>query len=1222
MLETETRTVPPVATDNDAAQRVTTTGTANTGAQTDSPATVFNNSSSTQYLPATEKNILNEYRSWTYNFTLGALPPEAVTGEIDTLEENLEKFRVLDSSGKGESGIGLSSAAEISTATQGLNVSELVSSFNQNSPGRFDLYIDDVVIDSLIGAGTTQSGSSIASNMEFSVYEPYSMNGFIEALQVAANAAAYPSYMLAVFALRVRFLGYRDDNSLSAPPEVIPNSTRYFCITIASVEVEVTEAGTRYKCTAVPYNQMGFGTPNVLPTDIRVGGNAVHEVLTNLFRAINTATKDAAKAARGENAKHDFYELSCPALVPAGGTQDVMAAMLYSEVPDREHGGPNSFQSDIIKAQMNDELKEVNVFQTGDPANFPNGGYVAVRPAGSTQPVNATAPATATATPNSPAATPTTAQPAANATAPAANSPAPAAQPAVGAGTAATSTGQDPATNRLVPTQGTVVFGTGRQIHDCIAAVVRDSKYVRGDLLTRQIQQAQETGDPYIIYFTVRLEVDLIPEFDTIANKYFCIYRYVLEPYRMHYARVPGYEQGETDYTAVRKQLKRDYNYIYSGKNVDVLKFQLKFDNLYYSAVPSGLGNRPDRTNAPQSVGQNNTVEITAQPSRAAENQTAAPNPQANPTPTVVSDPSLNTTNNVNAAGQPQADPYFRMAQNFHNAILNNVDLIQGTLEILGDPYYLVSGGMGNQNLRLSADSVYQAADGQAPVTQGDLMISLNFKTPKDINVGGPKAGFLDFATEKLPYSGIYRVTTLKNNFKDGVFTQAIDVLRCPGQITDSEPEQITPTISSPLAGAQVTDDSRPLTVLAEGIRKSGLDFANIINRGLPNPGLPGALSNFSSAILSAEDAFNEVSKIENAAKDLLNQVPGVLGQADQLLNQIGTDPLGGLDPLKDGINLAASAFGEISSTKNLAAAAVTAAGSSIGNIANISDSAVGLANNVADAISSIPGITKLPQDVSKLTNSNVAGLVGDIGNTISKIQNAVPQDLTGIASKLGIDPSKLSGLSPALASKVVDQLQTIADLVPENTNITELDELGVFFDKIGGFQLPNLPSIQPQIPAPETLLDPALDYVINPNGTIAGVLNGKTALAALTEINKVTNSIGNLTAGIEGGIGQVTAITDQLSTIQGQVNGVVGNALGVANQVGSLTQNAVSGIMPATVGLGSVESVANSVNSIAQTTQNLANSVATTVNVQFGSKQTENPLTKLINDSNTRGSI
>ena len=498
----------------------------------------------------------------------------------------------------------------------------------------------------------------------------------------------------------------------------------------------------------------------------------------------------------------------------------------------------------------------------------------------------------------------------------------------------------------------------------------------------------------------------------------------------------------------------------------------------------------------------------------------------------------------------------------------------------------------------------------------------MNFKTPKDINVGGKNAGFLDFDTKLLPFSGLYRITTLKSNFKGGIFTQAIDVLRCPGQIAGGEPEQITPVGTSPLAGAQTLDDSRPATVLAEGIRASGLNFANIINRGLPNPGLPGALSNFSSAILSAQDAFNEVNKIETAAKDMLNQVSGVTGQADQLLSQIGTDPLGGIDPLRAGVSLSASAFGTISSVDKLAAAAVTAAGSSIGNIANIPNAAVGLANNIADSISSIPGVNSLPQDVSTLANTNVAGLVGDIGNAVSKIQNAVPRDLTGIASRLGIDPSSLSGLGTEFSSKMIEKLQTVADLVPESTNLSELDKLGLYFDKIGGYQLPNLPAINPQVPAPEALSDPALDFIINPNGTIAGVLNGEPALAALTEINKVKNSLGNLTAGIESGLGEATSVLDQLTSIQGQVNSVVGDALGVANKVGSLTQNAVSAVNPASVGLGSVESAISSVNSIAQTSRNLSNSVATTVNVQFGSRQTENPLTTLINNANIRGSI
>lgn len=1219
-------TVTPASTDQPVAERKTAEPEGIVGTVTDdrpantdptqSPNTVFGeNSTSTKYAPALEKNILNNYRSWTYNFTIGALPPEAVTGKIEILEENIEKFRVLDSAGKGESGIGLGKAVELSTATQGLNVAEIVEGFNQNSPGRFDLYIDDVEVDSLIGAGSNQSGSSIASNISFTVYEPYSMNGFIEALQVAANAAAYPNYMAAVFALRVRFIGYRDDASLSETPEVIPNSTRYFCITISEIEVDVTQEGTRYKCSAVPYNQMGFGTPNILLSDVKVAGNTVHEVLTNLFKAINTAVADEAKARKGEqNAKHDYYEIACPALVQPEGSQETIEALLYSGYPGRDgkFGGPNDRQSDIIKAAMNDELKEVNVFQMADPSAT-NNGYAGSKAEGSTQPVNATPAATPAATTANPSTPPAAATPAAQ----------PTAQPTSSGSGTPDQTSQDPATQRLVPSQGTVVFGAGRQIHDCIAAVVRDSKYVRGDLLTKQIKEAKENKTLEVTYFTVRLEVDLLEdEFDSFSNRYYCVYRYVLEPYQIPYTRIPTFEQGEVDHAPLLEHVKREYNYIYSGKNVDVLNFQLKFDTLYYAAVPSMLGNRPDRPNAAQAVGHNNTVEVTSKPSTVAADQKEKPDPQKVPTAQVSTDPAANITNNVATAGQPQADPYYRLAQNIHNAVLNGVDLIQGSLRILGDPYFLVTGGMGNQNLELTK-SKYQTVDGQAAVTQRDLIINLNFKTPIDINVGGPDAGFMNFDSKLLPFSGVYRVLTLKSQFKDGVFTQDIDIIRCPGQIQPQQEEKPAEDyFTNPLAGSQIVKDSKLPSILSEGIRESALDFGNIIKRGLPNPGLPGVASNFTNALQSIDDVLGEVQGISAEVGSILNQVSGIAGQFDSLTSQIGVDPLGGLNPLTKGVSLSPSAFGEVSSVPKLAAASIAAAGSAIGNIANISDAGVGLANNVADAISSIPGISSLPTDVTNLDGKNVSGLVSDIGNSISKIQTAVNTDLTGISAKLGIDPEKLAGLSSNLSSKLISQIQQIAELVPENTNIKGLEEIGLYYKNISGAKLSNLPALNPQIKAPEPLDDPAYTTIITSNGRISGTLNGKTALAALTEINNVKNSLGQLASAIDTGLGSIDSLSGQLNQINQQVNSVIGDAQGVTNQVGSLSQNNVSTLKnAASLGLGSVESNINSVNSIVQSVGNNVASVESAVNIQLGSRQTQSPLSALISNSNIKGS-
>lgn len=197
--------------------------------------------SNDKYLPAVEQNILHNYRSFTYNFAIGAITPEAVSNH-KFLERDISAYSVLNSAGKGTKGVGIS--------TQGLNqvksdfeyTKKLVDEFNKNSAGRFDMFIDNVSIDSLIGAGSKQGGSSIATNITFDIFEPYSMNGFIEALQVAANAAGYNDYMKGAFVIRVQFQGYSDTaTNAQMRAEVVPMSTRYFPITITEIGVEVNE---------------------------------------------------------------------------------------------------------------------------------------------------------------------------------------------------------------------------------------------------------------------------------------------------------------------------------------------------------------------------------------------------------------------------------------------------------------------------------------------------------------------------------------------------------------------------------------------------------------------------------------------------------------------------------------------------------------------------------------------------------------------------------------------------------------------------------------------------------------------------------------------------------------------------------------------------------------------------------------------------------------------
>jgi hypothetical protein len=1113
------------------------------------------------FLPSTEKNILHNYRSWVYNFAIGAITPEAVSNQ-KFLERDIKLYPVLNSAGKGSAGM--------ATSNQGLNADsrvfeqskKLIEGFNANSPGRFDMFIDNVVVDSTIGAGTKQGGTSIATNITFDIFEPYSMNGFIEAMQVAAKAAGYSDYMKSAFVLRVQFQGYSDKAvNAQMTPEIVPMSTRYFPITITEIGVDVTESGTRYKVNSVPVPQMGLGEPNRLTSDVKVEGKTVGEILLNFFNALNKVTEDKTKK-QTDQAGRDRYEIACPKLVTVGDPQQTKKSILNGTTS-------TGFTSDIIKAKMNDELTSVNVFKMASPSA--EGGYA-------------------------------------------------------GAKSDAPTTAPSPSTNKLPsPKDGVVAFASGAQIHDCIAAIVRDSEYTR-DLLKPENLDKVKADNGLITYFTVRMEMDIHGD-DKVGNKKFKTYRYVLEPFQMHFTRIPGQEQGTVDLKEIKKSIKREYNYIYTGKNEDVLKFNLKFDNLYFSAIPASLGNRDDDPKA-NAAGPNNEIVTKLSNSSVKPITDSNSNPQAS----VSSDHNANTFKPEAKAGQLQGDPYALMAFTLHDAVLNKVDLISGTLEILGDPYYLVTGGMGNSDLNLKEPML--TVDGQAPTTQGELYVNINFRNPIDIN---SKTGMLDFGSSPISFSGVYMITQLKNTFKDGLFQQALEILRVPGQILGKEKEKPAGSgKTSPRAGQQLIKDTAPANILKNGIRPSDFNLANLLDRGLPSIGLPGNVSNFTNSLIGAAG----LTGVTSAVGGLLNQVSGASGVVGNLTGQLGVSPVGGLNALTSGVRLAASGLASLSAIPNTGAANITAAGNSIGNIANIPNAATSLASNAASSISSLPtaaiaaasGVASnltgqasaLVQNVSGLATkgvSAVSGLMGDAKNAIAGLQNTMPTDFASVGSKLGIDTSALAGLSPDQASKMATQLAEVAKSVPENTDLGSLKEQGVTFANLTKTQIANLPAFQPKSTAPFAITNPGLSTIADGFGSVNALLDGKANLAPLTDINKITNPLGSVTAGLSGGFGLAQSASGAVANANSLINSTIGSAVGIANNVGSLAQNSIQGFAPASIGLGSIESNINTVANLTQNITRSGNNLGMTVASQYGSLQSS-PLAKLVKDSNIQGSV
>lgn len=660
-------------------------------------------------------NILNKYRSYSYNFTLSAVRRSDVDSP-KLYETSSSEFTILKTGGKTTTGfsedvtgivrntyssvrmegdsrsyIGLTGTTNDTTYG-----SELVKSFNQQSPGRFDMFIDNVEINTLM-APTNNTGATLATNIVFDVFEPYSINGFIESLHVAAVAAGYLSYSNASFLLKTDFVGYPDDRDLKSP-ERVPLSTRYFLFRFSGIDVEVTERGTLYKCRGVPYHESALGQSNDVKTPIKMSGSTVYDVLTDFMNNLSSQLAKSDKESRvGVVANSsDRYFIKFP-------TRDT-----------ETDGGLNFDEiNEIGKSPIVEVQKDPQLFSFINPDVSTYDNY----------------------------------------------------DKTTGARVSIEKVKYNPTNS-----ESQIQFREGAKVHEIISSVIRDS-YIKDSL---QNLQKDEYG--FVNYFIIKTEIKNRDEIDMVSRKPFQDFTYIVLPYKVHITRIPGYSSQQIDTTKLKPMIARDYNYVYTGKNIDIINFKLSFNTLFFEALPKALANtdlppgkdtaaKPDNTDYNMRPDNRRIIEGSEIPVAEAKYDT---------TPTSVQSTGGN-------AALPQDDPYLIIARNMHNAIIDSkASMISGDIEIIGDPFYLTYG-----NLHILSKNGGETKNGDADILYGDVLININFRNPTDI-APLSKGGTLYFDENKVSFSGIYRVTECYSSFKNGVFSQKLTILRIPGQIMDN----------------------------------------------------------------------------------------------------------------------------------------------------------------------------------------------------------------------------------------------------------------------------------------------------------------------------------------------------------------------------------------------------------------------------------------------------
>ncbi len=695
-------------------------------------------------------NILHSYSSYNYIFTLSVLDDAALNFPNETYRKGLLGPLILKS-GSGNP------ADRVPTANK----------TESNPSGSFDFFIENLQITSVIGFDKS-TGNTNASGIKFKLIEPYSMGIFFQTMQAAAKTAGHRNYLEMPLLLTVQFKGHIDADLQNVQ---IDKTTKYFPIKLRKFGMRVSGKGSEYDIDAYPVNEKAYSkTYSELKTDVSISGKSVSEMLQtgekSLQRVLNDRLQEAVR--RKDVNVSDQILISFPKDLKTGDYtgspyEDSTLGNSATVNPNASGADRDLFKklgvttSSINKTQVQAESDINDIGSSTMGFNLYNNG------------------GTPFAKDNL----------------------------AYNAETGTYTRGNI----TINPSIGEFKFAQGSDVINAINQVILMSEYGRTAL-------SQISQDGTVQWWRVETHLYHIPTDANLAKTgvkpKLVVYRIVPYEVDASYFLPPNTPKPGTE--NVKKQVVKEYNYIYTGKNIDVMDFDIDFNAGFYTSLNADAGKNNEGNKLKENQGgaaQEGDAQGNAPPAGEA--------PKENQLPTsAIRDGVLTSTGGKGGGGLD--DSASIAARQFHDAITAGVDMVNLQLTILGDPYYLGDSGMGNYSA-VATDNKFINADGAMNWQNGEVLVTVNFRTPIDIE---QSTGLYKFtSTAALPqFSGLYKVTNVTSYFNRGKFTQQLKMLRLRGQeIKSTKPPVLASTPEPPFVSptTQVFDDGSSIQTFDDG---------------------------------------------------------------------------------------------------------------------------------------------------------------------------------------------------------------------------------------------------------------------------------------------------------------------------------------------------------------------------------------------------------------------
>jgi hypothetical protein len=603
----------------------------------------------------------------------------------------------------------------------------------QTNYGQFDFFIENLEIESVIGFQKNKNTNT--SRVSFEIREPYSMGMFMMSCQLAAqqaNPKTSVNWLTAVYLLTIDFRGNTESGKISN----ISGTSRKIPIQLKIINSKIDSSGCVYYCTGVPVNQSALSTAVAnIPVDHSVRGVTVQEILQYGEKSLQATLNKKAKqkVLDGLVAYPDEYIITFP---KKGAYSGQKGSGSTGNSSSASIGGASS---EVIYSTLgvvkNEETHGLAIQQTADsnsigrskmPFNVDRKGDI---PNGSEIELYDTK-----------------------------------------------GNFWKRGMNTIDYEKSNFQFRQDSDIMNAINQIVLQSMYPTKVTL----DATKLSPEGYKSLWRIHTKVYIV---DTDAND-----TYTGDKPRIYVYEVTEYDVGSSSTTApnlqpygldaLKKHAVKQYDYIYTGKNVDVLKFDIELNASFYTKMPatSYADTLDSKTQAQQSASTEKSTTPVGIPAGAAPEKNAPSNP------TAVRYASTETTT-ARKGGSTNETRETTAARQFYDIVTTGVEQTKLNMEIIGDPYYIAQSGKGNYTSQ--ATSYHNLnADGTVNWQNGEVDILVNFRTPIDINQG---TGLYNFGsgTKGAPvihFSGLYRIIKLVNHFKDGKFTQVLEGVRRTGQ--------------------------------------------------------------------------------------------------------------------------------------------------------------------------------------------------------------------------------------------------------------------------------------------------------------------------------------------------------------------------------------------------------------------------------------------------------